>query len=111
METVRDKTIAAIRAAFQMQSPSVLMMGEGVNITAGIAQGILQGIPLASVAMTALGTALIAIASAQGASAGVAYGSAFGTNASLHLSLAIDEIKRQLTLLEIRISRGFGSTQ
>lgn len=110
METIRDKTLEAIRAAFEMHSPSLLMAREGFNIPAGVAQGIMLGIPMAAAAMNTLGAALTAIASSQGASAGAAYGAAFSKQASVQLSLAINDLKRQLSLLEIRINRGYGST-
>jgi hypothetical protein len=107
MNTIRDKTIEALRAAFEMHSPSELMKREGFNIPAGVALAIINGIPMAAAAMNTLGAALTAIASAQGASAGRAYGSSFAAQLKLGLSNLIgpktltkiiaDENHRQVT--------------
>jgi TP901 family phage tail tape measure protein len=109
MVTLKDDTLAALLAAFQMQSPSRLMAAQGINIPAGVAVGILNGIPLAANAMNALGAAITAIAAAQGAAAGAAYGGAFGNTASASFSVALGKIRKELTALENRISTGYGS--
>lgn len=107
---IKNRTLEMLRAQFDSHSPARVMIPEGMNITAGVAQGIMLGIPMAAAAMNTLGAALTAIASSQGASAGAAYGAAFSKQASVQLSLAINDLKRQLSLLEIRINRGYGST-
>jgi hypothetical protein len=59
MNTVRDDTITALRTAFGMHSPSRLMMGEGINIPAGLAEGINAGANLAYAAMNVMQTRLV----------------------------------------------------
>ncbi len=59
MNTVRDDTLTALRAAFAMHSPSRLMMGEGINIPAGLAEGITAGANLAYAAMAVMQTRLV----------------------------------------------------
>ena len=81
MNTVRDATIAAIQAAFQMHSPSQLMAMYGQDITAGIAVGIIQGIPQASAAMSTLGSTL----AAQAAQMASLISSAFNANISFNI--------------------------
>ena len=97
-----------LRAQFDSHSPARVMIPEGMNITAGIAEGIRLGIPIASAAMISLGAALTAIAAAQGTAAGAAYGSAFSSAASIQLNASMAKIKRELDNMNIRINRGYG---
>ncbi len=119
-EAIKNSALEAIRAAFIMRSPSVLMAQEGRNIPAGVAEGIIEGIPVAAAAMTTLGAVLEGEAARQGAIIGAAMSAAF--NASLNFNApglptgtgqvgstsGIYAIRKGLTDAQLRTVRGYG---
>ncbi len=57
--TVRDTTLDALRTAFDMHSPARVMIPEGMNIPAGLAEGITAGANLVYAAMNVMQARLV----------------------------------------------------
>ncbi len=118
MTTIRNDVLAALRAAFEMHSPSMLMTREGINIPAGIADGIRAGAAMAVNALNAMGSMLQTAASAQGSAAAAAYVSAFNAGMSglnkggapgTGGSVSAKDLRSEMQSLTRREQAGYGS--
>ena len=110
MNEIKAKTLTALQAAFEMQSPSRLMQREGLNISSGIALGVLQGVPQAVMAMNVLGVAMEAVARSRALSVSAAFNDNLNFMVGSAVSANIARLRKALMELEVRTNRGYGST-
>lgn len=94
MNAIRDATISALESAFEMHSPSKLMMAKGINIPAGLADGINAGAGLAYAAMSAMQANLVA----QAAATAQMISAAFASNLNLTVKYGTTGTDSQSTL-------------
>lgn len=79
-DTVKNQTLAALRAAFGIASPSAVMAAEGIYLPQGLALGVIGGLGALTAAIYSVSAAGVQIASVtMSAAAGHAIGANFGS--------------------------------